>query len=96
VMGREGWLRLGRFDWAGAARYWFVDRHRSPALRERPVGPLRRALLVVTAPVDAVLFLLAIAQAAWRGRLAEMAQYLRGLVDGALDRPLPLRRLGLR
>jgi len=30
------------------------------------------------------------------GRTTEMAETLRGLRDGALDRPLPLERLGLR
>jgi len=34
---------------------------------------------------------------AWRqSRLRPFFEELRGLVDGYLDRPLPLRRLGLR
>src|SRR5262249_8507245 len=96
---REGWLRLGRFGYRDAARLHFVERHpvlarpaRSP--RDRIVKALAGALLV---PVD---LLWTLPREIWRahrqGRIAQVIQYLRGLRDGILDRPIPLERLGLR
>jgi len=44
--------------------------------------------------------LLALPGLAWRARQSrrgqQFAAYVRGLLDGVLDRPLPLERLGLR
>lgn len=97
VMGREGWLRLGRFGWKDAWRFYLIDRRRPLALRGRPLPPLHRVLLVVTVPFDLLVALpLAVVSAARKGRLAELCQYVRGLIDGALNRRLPLERLGLR
>lgn len=98
VLDRQGWLRLGRFDWAEAARVHFLDRH---GLRRGPLeGPARRrrALWVaVLAPIDVVWGIPRAVVGAWRaGRLAEIVAELRGLFDGWRDRPLPLVRLGLR
>jgi GT2 family glycosyltransferase len=98
VLDRQGWLRLGRFGWAEAARVFFLDRHGLPR------GPLsggarrRRALRVaLLAPLDVVWGAPAAVWKAWRaGRLSEATGELRGLYDGWRGRPLPLVRLGLR
>jgi hypothetical protein len=98
VLDRQGWLRLGRFDWAEAARVHFLDRHGLPRDPQSPSARRRRALwLVVLAPLDVVWGIPRSVIAAWRaGRLSEAVAELRGLFDGWRDRPLPLVRLGLR
>lgn len=99
LMQREGWLRLGRFGYRDAARLHFVDRHavlrrESHAPRDRLMKVLAAAVLV---PVDLLWTLpREIGRAHRAGRTAQFVQYLRGLRDGALDRPIPLARLGLR
>jgi len=96
---REGWLRLGRFGYRDAARLYFVERH--PVLT-RPAGSprdrIRQALaFVLLVPID---LLWTLPREIWRahreGHTAQFVQYLRGLRDGILDRPIPLERLGLR
>lgn len=98
-MDKSGWLRLGRWSYAQFAREYFVERH--PVLCTEPRGPLARVrrggALVVLPVVDLIWSLPHDLVRAWRtGRLTELAEYLRGLRDGYLDRPLPLKRLGLR
>src|SRR5262249_31546631 len=94
VMGKEGWMTLGRWDWRQMRRYYFVERHRW-LRRRHPV--VRGLLLGVLVPVDVVWSFPRDVWHAWRlGRLRPFLEQLRGLVDGYLDRPLPLRRLGLR
>jgi GT2 family glycosyltransferase len=88
ILGAEAWYRLGRWSWRDVADAYLRD----PADRE--AGRLRRmaALPLAVAwrfPRDLV-------RAARSGRLGEVAETLRGLRDGILDRPLPLKRLGLR
>jgi hypothetical protein len=99
LMQREGWLRLGRFGYKDAARLHFVDRHPllmrpSRGWRDGLVKALAFAMLV---PIDLFWNL---PREIWRahraGRTAQFAQYLRGLRDGVLDRPIPLEDLGLR
>jgi GT2 family glycosyltransferase len=99
VFQREGWLRLGRWGYRDAARQHFVERHpmvrRDAAdVRGRVLNALALAALI---PIDLVWTL---PRDVWRahrqGRTAQFAQYLRGLRDGVLDRPLPLEQLGLR
>jgi GT2 family glycosyltransferase len=92
-------MRMGDWSWRTFAREYFVFRH--DVLREPPRGTtarVRRALARVVLPVvDALVSLPRDVLRAWRhGQFAECAEYLRGLRDGALDRPLPLERLGLR
>ena len=96
VMGKQGWLTLGRWDWRQMVRYYFVERHR----RVLPHGRFafaRVLLLAVLVPIDLLCVLPRDIWRAWRqSRLRPFFEELRGLVDGYLDRPLPLRRLGLR
>ena len=94
VMGKQGWMTLGRWDWRRVLRFYFVERHR----RVLPLNALARLLLLaVLAPVDLLWSLPRDVRRAWRqGRLRPFVEEVRGLVDGYLDRPLPLRRLGLR
>ena len=80
-------------------RFYFVERHAllrepRPGLAAAVVRALARVVLVpwdlfVALPRDVV-------RAIRSGRLAEFAEYLRGLWDGVRDRPLPLTRLGLQ
>jgi hypothetical protein len=90
LLGAEGWFRLGRFTWSDVARaYLGAGGDDAGAL-----GVLRRAAALPLAlgwrlPRDVV-------RAVRSGRMSEMAETLRGLRDGILDRPLPLERLGLR
>jgi GT2 family glycosyltransferase len=82
VLGAESQFRLGLWSWRDVADAYLGD------------GKLARlaALPVVLGwrfPRDVV-------RAARSGRLAEIAETLRGLRDGILDRRLPLERLGLR
>ena len=92
-------MRLGRWSYPAAARLHFVERH--TLLKREAHGPgarLGKALaLAVLVPVDLVWTL---PREIWRahrqGRTRQFAQYLRGLRDGFLGRPLPLERLGLR
>lgn len=99
LMNAPGWMKLGRWSWGRFAHAFFVDRH--PVLRTPASGRLdrlRRAVALVVLPVVDTLWALPreIARARRRGRFIEFAEYLRGLRDGILDRPLPLERLGLR
>ncbi len=95
LMNEAGRMRLGHWSWQRFARAYFVDRH--PALAN-PGSPATRAVLRATFGIADVLWCLP--RDVWRatreGRFREFAEYLRGLRDGALGRPLPLRRLGLR
>jgi GT2 family glycosyltransferase len=88
VLGAEGWLRLGRFDWSDVARAYLgeADDGALSTLRRAAALPLAAAWRV---PRDVV-------RAVRSGRMGELAQTLRALRDGILDRPLPLERLGLR
>jgi GT2 family glycosyltransferase len=98
VLGRLGWMRLGLWDWRRMCRFYFVERHAllrepRPGFAAAGMRALARAVLLpwdifVALPRDLV-------RAIRSGRLAEFAEYLRGLRDGARDRPLPLTRLGL-
>jgi GT2 family glycosyltransferase len=99
LMNERGRMRLGSWRYADFARAYFVDRHpvlRAP--RRGLAGRLRRAAGFVVLPVvDGLWSLPRDIVLAWRrGRLGEFCEYLRGLRDGVLDRPLPLERLGLR
>ncbi len=95
VWGREGWMTLGRWDWAEVRNFWFIRRH--PFLRRHPRGLVRLLALTVLVPFDVLCSLPRDVWRAWReGRLRQFGEYVRGLRDGVLDRPLPLRRLGLR
>ncbi len=99
VLGREGWLRLGRFGYGDAVRFYL--RTRDPALRGAGGGigdRLRRLLLVlVWAPVALCWSLPRdIVRAVRAGRTAGVLADLRGFRDGLLDRPIPFDTLGLR
>jgi Glycosyl transferase family group 2 len=88
ILGAESWYRLGEWSWRDVA-----DAYLGTAAG-REGGRLRRiaALPLAVAwrfPRDLV-------RAARSGRLGEVAETLRALRDGVLDRPLPLERLGLR
>jgi hypothetical protein len=99
VLGREGWMKLGRWDWRELFRFYFLDRHGIP--RTPPpgrAGRIARALRVALhVPLD---LLWSVPRDLWQalrlGRTDELVETVRGLRDGILDRPLPLARLGLR
>lgn len=85
VLGAESLYRLGRWSWRDVADAY---------LGGAQAGPLRR---IATLPVALVWrFPRDVVRAARVGRLGEIAETLRALRDGVLDRPLPLQRLGLR
>jgi GT2 family glycosyltransferase len=99
VLGREGWLRLGRWSWGELARFYLLDRHRIP--RDPPPGRWARIVralrLAILVPVDLLWSAPRdIWQAVRTGRTMELFEKLRGVRDGMRDRPLPLKRLGLR
>lgn len=91
---KEGWLRLGRWGYKSFLREHCVERH--GFLSEAGTGPkLAGALLLL--PVDLFWALPREICTVYRqGRLRQFLYYLRGLLDGVLDRPLPLEWLGLR
>jgi len=93
VLGRAGWLRLGRFDWSDVRRWYLVDRHGRPL----PSGGVGRGLAVAARAPAAFLWALPrdVVRAYQSGLLDELREYCRGLADGVRDRPLPLVRLGL-
>lgn len=93
VMGRAGWLRLGRFSYRDMLRLYFVERR--PRVRATQ-GAGRALALAVTVPIDVCWSMPRDVWRAYRaGRLDELVEYGRGLRDGLLGRPLPLARLGL-
>ncbi len=99
LVGEAGRMRLGAWSYRRFLDTYFIERH--PVLRTPPhgwLGGARRLGAMVTLPVlDALWSLPRDIVRAWRrGQFAEFAEYLRGLRDGVLDRPLPLGRLGLR
>lgn len=99
VLGREGWMRLGRWSYRDAARLHFVERHAALRGGQRAVPErlVRIAALAVFVPID---LFWTLPREIWRahreGRTAQFVYHLRGLWDGLLDRPIPLARLGLR
>ena len=98
VMGREGWMTLGRWSWRSLVRFWCLERHRRLAAWDRrpSTRPLAIAGAVLLAPVDLLWGLPRAIWRAWRrGRLRQFVEECRGLWDGFRDRPLPLARLGL-
>jgi GT2 family glycosyltransferase len=87
ILGAESEFRLGRWSWRNVAdAYLGPTRDGHGALARAAAIPLAVAWRF---PRDLV-------RAARSGRLAEIAETLRGLRDGLLDRRLPLGRLGLR
>jgi hypothetical protein len=91
---KEGWLRLGRWGYKDFLRQHFVERH--AFLRD--AGPAQRlAAMLLLVPVDLLWALPREIYATYReGRLQQFLHYVRGLWEGLLGRPIPLRRLGLR
>lgn len=92
VLGKAGWLRLGRFGWGDVARWYLVERWGTT-----PARGLGRTLVVAARAPVALLWVVPrdVVRAGRQGLLDELREYCRGLADGVLDRPLPLVRLGL-
>jgi cellulose synthase/poly-beta-1,6-N-acetylglucosamine synthase-like glycosyltransferase len=89
LAGREEALLLGSWGYRDA----LLDLTAPPTATARR-GPLRRL-----ARLPRALFWSlprALVQARRNGRTRQVREHLRGLIDGALRRPLPLNRLGLR
>jgi GT2 family glycosyltransferase len=99
VLGAESWFRLGQWTWRDVGDV-YLRGSAEPQRRRRSGagGRLLESLWLVPAVVLAVgwRFPRDVVRAARSGRLGEIAETLRGLRDGILDRPLPLERLGLR
>jgi hypothetical protein len=98
VKRKEGWLRLGRWGYKAFLYEHFVERHEMVRSRLAAGARVEAALLLlVLAPID---LLWSLPREVWEakrgGHLAEFFRYMHGLWDGALNRPLPLERLGLR
>ncbi len=99
VMGREEEWEIGAWDYKRVFIFYFLERRGfpppSPAdlLAEIRRHPLRLRYL----PID---LLWCLPRDIWRayrqGCLAQVIETARGLWDGVLDRPLPLKRLGLQ
>ena len=79
--------------------YSFIERHALTGWYGRG-GGRRVVALMALLPLWLVDALIALPRDLWRahrdGRTSEMEEHLRGLIDGVLNRPLPLVRLGLR
>jgi GT2 family glycosyltransferase len=92
IMRQEPALKIGAWSYRKALSaycanpYGVDDPPRASALTKLLRLPI---VLVRALPRD-------IRSARREGRLAQLAEHLRGLRDGILDRPLPLERLGLR
>lgn len=94
IVGRVGWMRLGRFGYPDFFRVFFIERHDS--LRDMPTG-LRFLRLAAFFPLDLLWALpRAFLSASRRGHIRQWTEYLRGLRDGILGAPIPFDRLGLR
>jgi GT2 family glycosyltransferase len=94
VVGRVGWMRLGRFSYGDFARFFFLERH--PSLQRLPTV-IRLPCRAVLFPADLLWALpRAIVRARRNGRTRQWTEQLRGFRDGVLNAPLPLDRLGLR
>jgi GT2 family glycosyltransferase len=99
VTGREEEYDIGAWTYPRFLAFYLLDRR---GITAPPAGELFRALRrhprwLLYLPFD---LLLALPYDTWRayraGCLAQVIETVRGLWDGILDRPLPLRRLGLR
>ena len=94
VLGAESLFRLGRWSWRDVADAYLGGAAAGPGAAG---GAARRVRRLAAVPLAlGVRFPRDLVGAARSGRLGELAETLRGLRDGVLDRPLPLKRLGLR
>jgi GT2 family glycosyltransferase len=94
LVGRVGWMRLGRFGYGDFVRLFFIERHDS--VRRLP-AIVRAPCLAILFPVDLLWALpRAIVRARRDGRIRQWTEQLRGFRDGVWHAPLPLDRLGLR
>ncbi len=98
LMNRRGPMKLGTWTWQAFFEAHFVAPYLAPAKPgaggfERLV---RTCAVVALVPVGVLRLPGLVADAQRRGRLTEFWEYVRGLRDGVLGRPLPLARLGLR
>jgi hypothetical protein len=99
VMGREEEYEIGKWTYRRVLEFFFLVRH---GLRSDPTAGRGERLRVVARvlqhlPGDLFVTLPALLWAAHReGHVAQPLAELRGLWDGIWNRPLPLRRLGLR
>jgi GT2 family glycosyltransferase len=99
VMGREEEFEMGKWTRLRIVTFFFLRRHGIDFGRaESPARKMRMALaLAGHLPIDLLWTLPRLIWAAHReGHVAQPLAEMRGLLDGVLDRPLPLDRLGLR
>jgi hypothetical protein len=93
-MRQENALKIGAWSYRKALSMYCANPDaawESPDVPPTTLTKLRRlpAVLFHALPRDARI-------ARDEGRLGQLAEHLRGLWDGFRDRPLPLKRLGLR
>ncbi|MBX3025814.1 glycosyltransferase family 2 protein [bacterium] len=99
VMGREEEYEIGKWTYRRVLELFFLARH---GIHSDPTAPRRERLRAVLralphVPRDLFLTLPRLLWTAHRERhVAQPLAELRGLWDGIWNRPLPLRRLGLR
>ena len=99
IMGREEEYEIGKWNRMRAFKFFFLRRHAVDFGRaESSAAKLGMAAkLLVTFPIDLLWTLPRLVWSAHReGHVAQPLAEIRGLVDGVLDRPLPLEKLGLR
>jgi hypothetical protein len=91
VMRQEPALKIGAWSYRKAISLYVPIRAVDEPAAASPWTKARRLpyVLLRALPRD-------IRTARREGRLAQLAEHVRGLWDGILDRPLPLERLGLR
>lgn len=99
VMGREEEYEIGAWSYPRVFVFYFLERRGRPRV---PPADLFRELArhpdwLLTVPIDLVWSLPRDIWRAYRtGCLEQVIETLRGLWDGVLDRPLPLKRLRLQ
>ena len=98
-MGREEEYEIGLWTWSRFFRFYFLDRNGVPKEPAPTLGARvrRHVRWIARLPFD---LLWCLPRDIWRARRSgcteQIDEIIRGLWDGLLDRPLPLKRLGLQ
>src|SRR5262249_3745652 len=98
VTGREEEYEIGAWTYPRVFVFYFLERRGRPRVAPTNLASelKRHPSWLLTVPIDVAWFLPRDIWRAYRaGCLQQVIETMRGLWDGVLDRPLPLRRLGL-